>query len=193
MEDENDLGSEQSVDELVRKPGLWKRYGHLIISAVLVLGIAKACSSCFSPKPDTKYVEYYQHDVDQVFRDHDGWRLYYDDEEGVVHEVKYKEETRYGRCDYGELPKDIPPFAAQKFQFISTETDYGDRIIKDLQPGTQGYAYVLKYEDYFMDIGWTSCEVTHVEIHLPKDASLSPGNETWGGKYKTHDSMKEVK
>ncbi len=154
-----------------------------IISAALI-----GMTGCKRPEDCTllQTMSLEKHDVDQVFRDHDGYRVIFDDKEGMVHERKYF--TNF-YCSKNAVV-DLELNNMRKYPSCSQPVT----IFKDLPQGTQGYAHVLSVRGVMQEYQST-CDArgTFVEIHLPKDARLSPGNETHGGKYKTHDSMSEIK
>jgi hypothetical protein len=143
-------------------------------------------------KPVTYQIE--RHDVDQVFRDHDGYRVYYDNEDGEVTEKKYYEDGEESR-NRTAVPH---PWIKEADQFKAIDKDDKHiRIFRDLETRTQGYADVVKYRvDTYNKHGLhvdESSSLYYVEIHLPEDQDLEPGNETHGGKHKTHEPMSEMK
>ncbi len=130
-----------------------------------------------------------QHPVDQVFRDHDGFRAMYADADGLVREVKYTEGDGYHTrvpCPDAALP---PPLSGP------CTPEQNLKVYKDLPTGERGFAASLKYTVKGWAVGerWNTDSVTYTEIHLPKDATLTPGNETYGGKYRTHEKMRDIK
>ena|SRR3989338_4153012 len=153
-----------------------------IVSAAI---IGSGCSDTY------RYKGYSRHDVDQVFRDHNGYRTCYDDEQGIVHEKKYLDRYAWdwrSRNNWELYLKEMLPLIpeADKNNF---KADFQEPVvvIKDLSPETAGFAHVLK----FQRDGMYPLEIA--EIHLPKDQNLSPGNEMYGGKQKTYNPMHEVK
>ena len=141
-------------------------------------------------KPISYKIE--KHDVDQVFRDHNGYRVYWDNEDGEVIEKKY---YQGGAKNWSHVPN---PIIEGEHEFIAAEDDEKQiRIYRDLEAKTQGYANVIHYTiNAYNKYGSHIDEdnpLYYVEIHLPEDGKLSPGNETYGLKPRIHDNMSEIK
>lgn len=131
-----------------------------------------------------------KHDVDQIFRDHNGYRIFFDDEKDEVQEKKYFEdgEGNYWRRD--DIPSPvIPEQELSQFVGLGFEDKKHIRIFRDLSPGAQGYANVIHYSTSKGDFG----PLYYVEMHIPKNENLSAGNEVYGGKFSTHEAIKEIK
>jgi hypothetical protein len=117
------------------------------------------------------------HAADQIFRDHNGYRVFFTDGNQKLREVKYK-------FEFNPLNAQIP----QKFRENFREMHPGCiTVFKDLDEKTRGYANVLTYGSK------TGIGHYYVEMHIPKSSVISPGNESFGGKYKTNAPMQEVK
>ena len=156
-----------------------------IVTAALYLG----CEPKFISK-DEFYEGYSRHDVDQVFRDDRGYRVYYDDGEGIVQELKYSRffEVQERSIYEENLLKQVPEEDRKKLKVNLKPNHPHVVIIKDLPNQTQGFAHVLSFATrYNFDDGehypWNYYTFHHAEIHLPKDQNLSPGNEVYGGNY----------
>ncbi len=131
--------------------------------------------------------------VDQIFRDHDGYRVYFTEADGLVRETKY-----FDHIHCAPTPTIIDwsnEWSPRDFK-RTPSCDEAVSIFKDLPAGTRGFAKIMTvtgtYDNY---VGLNRCEGTgqFVEIHLPKEATLSPGHATYGGKYQTHEPMGEVR
>jgi hypothetical protein len=133
------------------------------------------------------------HDVDQVFRDHNAYRTYHDNEDGKVIEKIYFDQGNKRNSHYS-VP--LPKLSLEDFKELGIEGK-PIRVFKDLEPGEQGYANVMHYTlNSGAECGcWLDEDdpLYYVEIHLPKDQGLEPGNETYGGKSQTHSQMSEIK
>ncbi len=140
-------------------------------------------------KPTSYYYE--RHDVDQVFRDHNGYRLIWDDSTGLVHERQYDSEHYYLN-----LKTPYPDSLDVEFKFLKDRIDK-IVIIKDLNSKAQGYAQAVHYyipKEYFPSgINGEQVPLYYVEVHIPKDQGLSPGNEAYGGKFQTNSPIHEIK
>jgi len=122
---------------------------------------------------------YVEHPVEQVFRDHDGVRTFFTDADNRVVEYKY-----YYRDHLKPSPdKEI----ASRFRNL----DDSIAIYNDLPNEQRGFAKVLLYNHagIFGGLARDNC----VEIHRPRNSLVSPGNETYGGKFKTDSQMGEIK
>lgn len=126
---------------------------------------------------DNSSYRYFEHPVEQVFRDHDGIRTFFRDTDGRVIEWKYR--------DFGYIRPNPPQELASKFKNL----DRPIAIYDDLRPDEFGYAKVLLYNA----AGLFGGQKTTIEIHRPRDSIISPGNETYGGKVKTNTPMGEIK
>ena len=136
-----------------------------------------------------EYISFIWYPVDQVFRDHNGFRLIYTDPEGLVIEKKYKEED-YPHKDIENI-EEVPEDVAKKFRYLDSRVKEGSSIIKDLKEGEKGFANVL----LFNKIRFTENDrkSAYVEVHIPINKDISPGNEVYGGKYRIENPLHEVK
>jgi len=149
----------------------------------IVLGLSLT-TGCFGYSGFDKVERY---PVEQVFRDHSGYRIMYTDGKGLVHEEKFYSWQRE------ELPE-LPASEAGKFQYYTEgeREEESVRVIKDLEEGARGYAEVVRYSVHGFSID-NGIKSTHVEIHLPKDQQISPGIDRTGGKYPQYPPLSEVK
>lgn len=150
-----------------------------------------AVNGCNDPKtypPTTySYKGYSRHDVDQVFLDHDGFRTIYDDEEGFVHQNKYSTTSGLNQDEIKAIEKLVPEGDRKKIKMdIQHLSKPASRvvIIKDLPYSTPGFCQELEFEGNGYSFNGVKFQYAFgvVEIHLPKDQNLSPGNETYGGR-----------
>ncbi len=143
-----------------------------------LLGILAATLICGCEEEDVS-TRYVKHDVDQVFRDHNGYRIYYDDENHIVQERIYCEAQYYKENEmyWPKLPLDIPATVKSNFRYLNVTTP-GVIIIKDLNAGEQGYANVLLFKESYNGYDFKDgCGRlgNHVEIHLPASQELNAG------------------
>jgi hypothetical protein len=174
-----------------------------IKSLVVMVGLlGLSAIGCTKEKPiaikPTRYY-YEQHDVDQIFRDHNGYRLIWDDSNEAVNERKYL-------CSGGGGP--FPDSLDWKFRALNEHKSHVV-IFRDLEQGKQGYAEVVNYWITYPDSSYTLWEkfavhreyrkrgegwFHYVEIHLPKNQQLLPGEEVYyRGKFLRHGPISEVK
>lgn len=183
---------EREIKELdVNEPVPRKRnYGVILFCAAAVtLASWLTCEierkkSIRTIKPTQHWLE--RHDVDQVFRDHNGYRVYFTEAEGRVIEKKYFSDGEASRMNYSNIP--FPEFKDLRFKGLQERTDHV-KIYKDADG--KGYAEVLHYKGDWSHNG--NDHLYYVEIHLPQDAKLSPGNESYGGKFRTNTPLTEIK
>jgi len=129
---------------------------------------------------------YTRHPVDQVFEDHNGYRVNYADANTKVTKIKYFFDDERWMFDEAINPDQSIRSQFRDLQTLLSSCKRGAVIYKDLKETERGYANVFSYTT-------ESRECYHlVEIHIPKTQGLSPGNETYGGKFKTHSQMSEV-
>ncbi len=153
--------------------------------------IAAVGLNCCTLETKSTYVSQEKLTVEQIFRDHDGYRIYFTDQYRVLQERKYFINPCYGMS---LIPKDLP--TTHEFKFIKADKNGKDEnpilIIKDLEPGMKGYANILNYsaEDFRIS---NVQDCTHVEIHLPANQKLSPGNDCTGGRFPEYPPMHEIK
>ncbi|MDI6721574.1 MAG: hypothetical protein QMD85_04230 [Candidatus Aenigmarchaeota archaeon] len=170
------------------------------ISAVAAgtIGVAALILFWEDPEPQEKFIQpisyrIERHDADQVFRDHNGYRVYFDNESGEVIEKRYYED---GEKDWINYPLDNVPFPrireSDRFKGLKSG-DKHVKIYRDLPEGEEGYADAVHYNVPSMNHNFREHERLHyVEIHLPVSQKLSPGTELWGGKFPRHDTMKGI-
>jgi len=159
------------------------------LNFILFVGFLAALFSIIGcDNGDNEYRNYREHPVDQLFRDHNGIRVYYVDERGVYVEKRYGEGFYRART-LANVPLEIQ----ENFQPISrSDVERGWTIFKDLEVGERGYAHVIFYE--YMVPGDSNRYTTYVEIHLPEDQGISPGNEQFGTlKHRKFQPMSEIK
>jgi len=171
------------------------------------IGLASCCTKRepYKVKPESYTIE--RHPVIQVFRDHDGYRVYFDNEEtGEYIEKKYYEDGEASSYDF-EWDSDgyhrIPfPLIEKNERFKSLESiaRYEHvRVFRDLNENEQGYVDILHYTiKNLMHVSGGASEISglyYVEIHLPKNKKLCAGNEAWNTSviHIEHDTMKEIK
>ena len=129
--------------------------------------------------------------VDQVFRDHDGWRVYSKDETGKILERKYLPRSVW-------FPPKLEPLGRGEFSYLPQRGDSDFLIFKDLSVGEAGYMKTIQYtlEDprsflYRSLLDGRTLE--YKEIHLPSNFRLTPGLEQWGSlKHRIYGVMSEV-
>lgn len=130
----------------------------------------------------------FEHPVNQVFRDHNGYRILWTNSNRQVQEKKYFIYT-YMLQDQIPFP-DIPEI--DSFTGLSAKGDH-IKIYKD--PGLeQGYARGVEFEvESEYPLTGSRRKLQYLEIHLPLEARLSPGTEVYGNpKSPTHDIMSEI-
>ena len=138
-------------------------------------------------EPRLEYQSFITYPVDQVFRNHDGYQIRWTNDKNIDEERKY-EDYFISDLEIKGIPKDI----AQKF----VDFDGKGRpvmVIRDLEEGTRGFVEVLFYKHYNILIDGSDSDRQVVQIHLPKSEKISPGIETWGGKFHKSDTIKEIK
>jgi hypothetical protein len=123
----------------------------------------------------------------QVFRDHDGWRVYSTKASGQVEERKFREVDYAGTCTPQPLPL-IP-----EMEKLAGLKNAKTHVTAFRDAEGQPYCTVVDYWYNFAQVFGTSISNSqYVEIHLQRDGKIGAGNETWGGKYKTTEQMKDV-
>ena len=160
-----------------------KKQSLLGICASALIGITGCKKAPEAVVPSRYHIT--EHPADQVFRDHKGYRIYFTNGNEEIIEKKYMEPPSYHH------PEDFPfPIIEEtnKFKSFKPKLKKSIRIFKDLPLRERGKTIILKYslpkiEDSF----------EYIEIHLPRNAQLSPGNEVYGGKAKINDSLEEIK
>jgi hypothetical protein len=161
--------------------------GCLFVLGVGTLGLSAISLLIYfnkdNDKPINSSIGVRNQPVDQVFRDHDGYRVYYSDQSGRVVETKYFESNRQ-KLDGQLNPNE---FVKRQFSDLGTLVEkHTIKVFSDLDEGTRGYVRVLD----FSTMGHENCD--YVEIHLSKNSRLAPGNETYGGKFNIQSQMGEI-
>ncbi len=118
--------------------------------------------------------------VEQVFRDHGGYRVYFTASDGLIQEETYAENQCWS--DLSAMPIHIARYYAENriiggTQFKGLAEHRCVAIYRDLPPQTPGRAAILEFKLAGCGRRPRSDEQTqrYVEIHLPQDQSLSPG------------------
>lgn len=137
--------------------------GWLIIFGVIILSLQ--CRD----ETHGEYIGFRSYPVDQVFRDHNGYRVRWV-QGGVDREIKlFDDPYRPERID------GIPANVQGNFSKIHN-TDHSVWIIRD----TTGRGYVNIMDYNFIKMLDEDCSASYAEIHLPVQSSISAGHETWG-------------
>ena len=174
-------------------------------SARGLMGIVAAgiIGGCYRDRDHNEFQSYDSHPVDQVFRDHDGFRLIYTDGEGILRENKYF--STLINLDNGlkVFVENMPEEIGKKFKYnapLEFREVYEESrpefhqpflIIKDLKEGERGFANTIKHK--YVRRKFIDLERSYIEVHLPRNQNISPGNEVFGGKFKVESEMHEVK
>ena len=139
-----------------------------------------------------EYKSFSHHPVDQVFRDHDGYRVRWVAEDDISEEIKYSDapirsNIRGVSGGIEGMPSDI----ADKFRCIDTRGRHRKVVlIHDLGEGKRGYANVVHYDQIILaDRDVT--ENIYAEIHLSRNQGISPGNDL--SNLVTRTPMHEIK
>nr|MBA4404844.1 hypothetical protein [Nanoarchaeum sp.] len=176
----------------------------LLTASLATLGTAGCNLPKIQKEPQPHYKRFESLPVDQVFKDHNGFRIYFTDQNGKIEERKYFDagnlDVRNGNISYAYkylmIPADIPDSIDVKFEIISKEkpSPGAVTIFKDLAPDQRGYANILWFEQY-MPVGRVNnlLDCYYVEIHIPSNQGLSAGIEVYGGKFPIKESMREIK
>ncbi|MDO8508490.1 MAG: hypothetical protein Q7S27_02280 [Nanoarchaeota archaeon] len=148
-----------------------------------------------------EYLGFESHPVDQVFRDHDGFRLIYSDGEDILRENKYLSTLLNSDNRLGVLLENMPDEVRKKFKYDAPQEQQNYEpyfhcppsilIIKDLKEGERGFANTVRYS--YVREGSDDFERAYTEVHLPRNQNISPGNEVFGGKLKIEAEIHEVK
>ncbi len=158
--------------------------------------ITMACGKVYN-----EYEGFDSHPVDQVFRDHHGFRLLYTNENGFLVEKQYLNELTSSTLhrDIQNIPEDVrKKFKVSIGAILARQDDVSlISIIKDLDNNERGFANVLHYgkknKTIFGVHDMTNNKSSYVEVHLPRNYNVSPGNEVFGGKHSIKAEMHEVK
>lgn len=123
-----------------------------------------------------------EHPIDQVFRDHNGYRVFWTDENEQVQEIKYFHAYQEG----DPFPK-IPEM--DSFRGLEDKGEHV-KIFKDLNE-ERGLARLIRFQ---INSYYNKRDFLYVELHLLKNANLNAGNEVYGNsKNVQHDAMHEIK
>ena len=134
--------------------------------------------------------------IDQIFEDHDGYRLLSRDKDGKVIEDNY---------GFGLRPRPlVPDTVRSEFKSLTPETQEGLTVYRDLEKGAQPFAKILEYTVagcvYFgLAHGDENLEGTliphyYVEVHLPQDQGIAAGIDSWvEGKERRSGPIQEIK
>ena len=173
----------------------------LLNSAKGLVGIIGAgiVGGCKTDRDHNEYLGFDSHPVDQVFRDHTGFRLLYTDEDGVLIEKMYFSRLFDPKNVERKPVESAPEEYIRRFSYSPPFTnDNVDKwswrnllIIKDLKEGERGFILNLKYN--MVRSAKDNVETVYTEVHLPKNQNISPGNEVFGGKLRIEAEMHEVK
>ncbi|MEK6846204.1 MAG: hypothetical protein AABY26_05565 [Nanoarchaeota archaeon] len=118
--------------------------------------------------------------IDQVFRDHNGYRLYWHDKDGLVKEEKFDAHDNF---------KVAVPLIPEINQFKSTQSKEHFVIFKDIPNNEQPYAQILIYQ-----LPKCTRNTFYVDVHLPANQSLAPGIDSYiSGKAIIDEPMHEIK
>lgn len=150
--------------------------------------VAKACDKN-QVRPHASTVS--NRNIDQVFRDHDGYRLYSQDEDGKVVEESYGMWTRRLL---------VSDSFRTGFKGLTPDNNAQVNIYKDLEPDQHAFATKLEYtiEDCF-DMSENTFsqkprKFYYVEVHLPKNQGIATGIDSWiEGKVRKYEPMREIK
>ncbi len=170
---------------------------NVVVSGIVALALV-GCGKQTAEKVDTRFVEPVEYHlrhypVDQVFRDHDGWRVYL-----TLGENKQVRELKF----YDESNENFLPRIEEKDRFTGLRTETADSnvmVYRDVKAGERPYVEMVRFitsprserAEKFRDR--INLDKKYVEIHLSEDSKMGAGNETYGGKYKHHADMEEVK
>lgn len=150
--------------------------------------VTKACDQ--NPvRPHTSTV--FTKNIDQVFSDHDGYRLYSQDQDGKVVEESY---------GIWMPPLLVSDSFRKGFKGLTPNNDAQVNIYKDLEPDQHAFATKLEYtikgcfdmsENVFSQ---EPRKFYYVEVHLPRNQSLAAGIDSWiEGKVQKYEPMREIK
>jgi len=176
-----------------------------VLIAAAALSLTLGCGASFETNLNhmRKNTTVKRYNIEQVFRDHDGYRVYHKDNDGRLVEEKYYSSRWRDRQNPLEYYRSMPEHK-KDFKSLNIEAELHDgrlvQVYKDLKAGEEPYVMVLET--------WTNCSawdgelnpngsqpvlLQYAEIHLPQDENISAGNEVYGGKYKTTSPMGEIK
>ena len=162
--------------------------GALFFSLMVYAYVTFTCAGFNTEYISPKYKSYERIQVEQVFRDHDGFRIYHTDNNSELKETHY-DDWRATLDD--KLPEDIPEEIREKFRDLPEEVTRSYVIFKDLDKDKEPYVDVLTYTIKPSNYS-SSFDVTYIEIHLNKDGKLDPGIDEIGSKNPRYEKMKEL-
>ena len=129
------------------------------------------------------YLSYQEHPVDNVFRDYDGYRVYFTDGNNVVREREYRSDLVWSV----KRPKDVPEDVKKRFLYFEKDLSNEVFVIKNLEEGQRGFARVITY----LPKARKRLE-TYTEIYIPKSQKISPGKDITPGKFPKEIPMHEI-
>lgn len=125
--------------------------------------------------------------IDQIFRDHNGYRLYSHTDNGLVTENKYYQGQRH-QIFFPE---------AQQFQSLREQRRENVTIYRDLPAEEQAFARILTYTVRGCTLSYDQKEMRPffiVDVHLPRNMGLAAGIDSYiEGKITHHEPMVEVR
>jgi hypothetical protein len=131
--------------------------------------------------------------VDQVFRDNEGFRVYYTNSNEEVIETNFSS-FNWWEINYRE--RIVSTSTLKEFKGKPEESPV--RVFKNLEESQRGHAKTMTYQisakgtNSFLRVGRRKFEYT--EIYLPRNGSLMPGNDSYRrGKQTVHSPMGEIK
>ncbi|MBT3297448.1 hypothetical protein HN385_00835 [archaeon] len=171
-----------------------KSYAAIGIMVGLTIGTYQCCKH---PLENQNYAvpenySYNHYPVNQVFRDHDGYRIIFDDENGRVQEIEFQDNNHITYHHWGYIYPNVPE--DNHFSDLSNLEGY-IKIFHDLEIEEEGYADAIIYKLPQSVLDGVQRDYNYVEIHLPLDQELNPGLERWGHhpQHMIEGTMKEVK
>ena len=156
-----------------------KTINKIVFSGIVALALA-GCSKSEFERPNSYTIE--NINVDQVFRDHDGYRIYTRKDDGRLIEKKY-----FDIGTIGMRNQPIPIIDSKDREGFKGLNEGPNsehvRIYKDLKENKRSFAKIVNYDDVY-----------YVEIHMPTSGTIGAGNETIPqGKTSVNRNMEEVK
>lgn len=157
---------------------------------------------CKTDRDHNEYLGFESHPVDQVFIDHDGFRLLYTDKDEVLIEKRYFSSLFDPKNVERKSVENAPEESIESIKKFSYSPPFTNTnvskwswrnllIIKDLKEGERGFVLNLKYN--MVRNANENVETAYTEVHLPRNQNISPGNEVFGGKLRVEAEMHEVK
>ncbi len=134
--------------------------------------------------------------IDQVFRDHGGFRIYSQDSRREVIEETYGNSI--------QVRPVLPESVRSQFIDLKRQNENQVKIYRDLETGAQPYAKILEFTVpgcvyYGMARGDENLEgklkpFYYVEAHLPRNQGIAAGIDSWvEGKIQKYEPMGEIK